>query len=242
MRPHILLVLLITLTNSSIPPNFKKCFRKDPNFKNCILEAVQSGIPQLTKPFKSLDLPNLEPFEVPLLTVRDKGGAVALNQNFKNCVFYGLTTMKIQDFDLDFGKKTLFVDSVVPKMVFKCHYQLEGKVLVLPIKGDGNSTIKFTNFRLKFRSFYDEIVRNSKTYYTTASTEMQSDVEHSHFQFDNLFNGNKELGDNVNLVLNDNWRQVVDELHPEYNEIVRQILTGMIEKVWTKVSLEEMFD
>lgn len=85
-------------------------------------------------------------------------------------------------------------------------------------------------------------MRNSKTYYTTASTEMQSDVEHSHFQFDNLFNGNKELGDNVNLVLNDNWRQVVDELHPEYNEIVRQILTGMIEKVWTKVSLEEMFD
>ena len=85
-------------------------------------------------------------------------------------------------------------------------------------------------------------MRNSKTYYTTASTEMQSDVEHSHFQFDNLFNGNKELGDNVNLGLNDNWRQVVDELHPEYNEIVRQILTGMIEKVWTKVSLEEMFD
>ena len=85
-------------------------------------------------------------------------------------------------------------------------------------------------------------MRNSKTYYTTASTEMQSDVEHAHFQFDNLFNGNKELGDNVDLVLNDNWRQVVDELHPEYNEIVRQILTGMIEKVWTKVSLEEMFD
>ena len=98
------------------------------------------------------------------------------------------------------------------------------------------------NFRSKHRSFYDEVVRNDKTYYTTASVEMYSDAEHAHFYFDNLFGGNKELGDNVNSVINDNWKQVLDELNPVYNEIVEKVLTGMMEKVWMKVSLEELFD
>ena len=63
-----------------------------------------------------------------------------------------------------------------------------------------------------------------------------------HFQFDNLFNGNKELGDNINSVLNDNWKQIFDELYPDYNEVVRRILTDIMTKIWDNVSLEEFFD
>ncbi|XP_063926606.1 circadian clock-controlled protein daywake-like [Zophobas morio] len=242
MKHFILLVLSITLTTCSIPPDFRKCLRKDPNFKKCYFEAAQSGVRLLTKPYKSLDLPNIEPLYVPSLSIRDKGGAVAVDQNFKNCTLHGLTTIKFTHFELDLEKKTLVAGGKIPKLVFKCDYQVDGKLLLLPIKGEGNGTVTFSNFYSNYSSVYDEVVRNNKTYYTTASTKMHSDVEHAHFQIDNLFDGNKELGDNLNMVINDNWREVADDLKPEYNEVVRQILTGMMEKVWGKISLEEFFD
>ena len=160
---------------------------------------------------------------------------------------------------LDLEKKSLFADGVIPKVEFKCQYELNGKVLLLPIKGEGDSNITFSkyfrifvilvlsfffvvNFHANYRSFYDEVVRNDKTYFKTVKSELDSSAERWYFHFDNLFNGNKELGDNINLVMNDNWKEIADELQPEYNEIVRQILEGIFEKIWSKTSLDEFLD
>jgi hypothetical protein len=44
------------------------------------------------------------------------------------------------------------------------------------------------------------------------------------FNFENLFDGNKELGDNTNQVLNDNWKEVFDDVKNEKWRYVNQIL------------------
>jgi hypothetical protein len=62
------------------------------------------------------------------------------------------------------------------------------------------------------------------------------------FSFENLFDGNKELGDNTNQVLNDNWKEVFDDVKNGYSEVFSQILIKLYDNFFSKVSLEEAFD
>jgi hypothetical protein len=62
------------------------------------------------------------------------------------------------------------------------------------------------------------------------------------FNFENLFDGNKELGDNTNQVLNDNWKEVFDDVKSGYSEVFSQILIKLYDSFFSKVSLEEAFD
>jgi hypothetical protein len=62
------------------------------------------------------------------------------------------------------------------------------------------------------------------------------------FKFENLFDGNKELGDNTNQVLNDNWKEVFDDVKSGYSEVFSQILIKLYDSFFSKVSLEEAFD
>lgn len=51
-----------------------------------------------------------------------------------------------QNFRLDFDKKTLEVKGVFPELVQKSHYKMDGKILLLPIRGEGPSTIVLSKF------------------------------------------------------------------------------------------------
>ena len=55
-------------------------------------------------------------------------------------------------FDLE--NKTWVFDFLIPELDCRCDYQLDGKVLLLPIKGEGNCTIVFGE-SLFFFLFYE---------------------------------------------------------------------------------------
>jgi hypothetical protein len=74
--------------------NFKKCNRKDPKWKDCVKEAIDDALPQLTKSFDEVNLPNFEPLWIPQVIIAG-GGSVAVTQNYKNCKIFGLTKMKL---------------------------------------------------------------------------------------------------------------------------------------------------
>lgn len=58
---------------------------------------------------------------------------------------------------------------------------------------------------------------------------------------ENLFNGNKALGDNMNLFLNENWEIILQELKPAIRETLSQILSGIINNVFSKIPYAEYF-
>jgi hypothetical protein len=50
------------------------------------------------------------------------------------------------------------------------------------------------------------------------------------------------MGDNVNQVLNDNWREVFDDVIQDYIEVFNKILIAVFNNLFSKVSLEDAFD
>jgi len=57
----------------------------------------------------------------------------------------------------------------------------------------------------------------------------------------NLFNGDKALGDNMNLFINENWRDILKELKPSIQDTISQILQNIINRIFAKIPYDDIF-
>lgn len=60
-------------------------------------------------------------------------------------------------------------------------------------------------------------------------------------QFENLFNGDKALGEATNRFFNENWMDILNELKPVLNTAIGDICMGIISPVFSKFSYDQMF-
>lgn len=89
---------------------------------------------------------------------------------------------------------------------------------------------------------YEEFVKNGKTYIKFVNSELDIDPSLVTYNFENLFNGDGSLGNNVNQVLNENWNEVFTDVKSEYIEVVNKILINLMNNFFARVSIEEAFD
>ena len=68
------------------------------------------------------------------------------------------------------------------------------------------------------------------------------DPETISYHFENLFNGDKQLGDNINAVLNENSKEVFQDVKSGYENGIAMVLLQIINNLFSKLSMEEAFD
>ena len=89
---------------------------------------------------------------------------------------------------------------------------------------------------------YEEVKKAHKTYANFVSSEVTADPGHVYFHFDNLFDGDKQLGDNINRLVNENWREVFDDVRDGYIEMLSRIFLQYLNNLFSKAPLEELLD
>ncbi|KAF9420005.1 hypothetical protein HW555_003599 [Spodoptera exigua] len=103
-------------------------------------------------------------------------------------------------------------------------------LLILPISGDGDVTIKIKNLGVTLTMPYD-IVKNEqgkdvielKSYKYTYENN-----ENTHFKLTNLFNGNKQLSDAMLTFMNENWKAISQEFgNPMLDKPVQKIYNAI---------------
>lgn len=200
---------------------------------------------------------------------------------------------------MKFDKRELILDATIPDIKLKCDYELDGKVLVLSIKGKGHSTIdlgknnfflisllkdknlrlyKLTtlnkqiylknkqalralnqyflsivvisllinfaeNVKLSLHTFWEETKRaDGQTAVKFVKETTTLDPEKLEFNFENLFDGDKKLGDQVNKALNDNWKAVWDDAKSEYEKAIATIIVKIVNDFFSTISFEDAMD
>lgn len=63
-----------------------------------------------------------------------------------------------------------------------------------------------------------------------------------YIHLDNLFNGDKLLGDTTNKILNKNWRDIFDELRPAMLEALSDMNLAVAKPVFDKVPYAELYE
>ncbi|CAH1382308.1 unnamed protein product [Tenebrio molitor] len=240
--PTVVFLSFLTLTVAvKLPSNFQKCNRKQPDLKNCILKAAQNGIAQLTKPFPEIRIPSINPFEIQELSVLSNEGAVGLNQTFRNVKAFGFPQIKIDRYEFDFDNKTHTMDVVFPEVKLEGEFEIKGKVLLLHVNGVGQATVVLKDLRLKSLYGYEQFKKNGKTHIKMVTSEMDIEPGHVEFHFEQLLDQDG-FSQNINKVLNDNWKEAFDDVKPSYVEVVSKIIVRLLNGFFSKVSLEEALD
>ncbi|KAG5866849.1 hypothetical protein JTB14_020669 [Gonioctena quinquepunctata] len=240
----VLLVLCLALNIGStmdLPSYIKPCSKSAPDFENCCLQSGRAAIPSFLKGDKDYDIPNLTPLVLPKMTI-DAG--IGLKIAVSDMQVYGFEGTDLKQVKLDPKTRKALIKLDIPRLEIIGKYVVDGKVLMLPIKGDGavNVTVVGGKYQYAF-DFNLEEIAGEEYAVINPKDKLDFKVERAHFKLDNLFGGDQRLGDQMNNFLNKNWKQVVSTLSGAISDtvgsLVRSLTAGIAKKVpFKKILLE----
>ncbi|XP_068086535.1 protein takeout [Anabrus simplex] len=239
-RVLVIVAVLSVATSLPLPSYVKKCKLNDPSFNECALRVARETVPNILKGDRKYNIPNLNPLKVTEIKVA-QGNDLTLT--LKDIDIIGIPDVEIKEVKMD--SKTLDTELHVffPSFGIIGKYDINGKILVLPIKGDGNINLTQTDLDVVYKVKLPKKTKaDGKEYLSPEDGKVDFKTSRSYINLDNLFNGDKALGDNTNKFLNENWMDVIQELGPPVGEAIAQIISEILSGVLDVVPADEVFD
>lgn len=115
------------------------------------------------------------------------------------------------------------------------------RVLILPIQGEGRSNITMTNIKVLIKVTGKNIERKGSSYLQADKVIARLEPQKMYLNLENLYRGDKRLGDSTNLFLNENWQDIYKELRPSVEDTFAQVLTGVINNFFAKNKYHTLF-
>ncbi|KAK9503384.1 hypothetical protein O3M35_009945 [Rhynocoris fuscipes] len=225
---------------AKLPKTWKTCKKNDPNILTCLKGAIEDALHDLANGNPSLGVLPLDPLHFEKIAINQGTGPVSIKLELKNLNVQGVKTIKINSIS-KFDWKDAALDVSVPaKLIFDGEYTIDGKVMVLPVKGTGHCHITADNFKAQVTAKIKTIEKNGKQYYEISMLDLDFQTDKVQFQFDNLFNGDKTLGNQVNVFINENWKDVINELKPAIIQAFTTAFKSMGNNLFSRVPANEI--
>ncbi|GAB1869773.1 Circadian clock-controlled protein [Camponotus japonicus] len=131
---------------SELPPGVTSCPRTDNlEYNKCILKQLETLTPLLVKGVPSLKLPALDPLFLPSLTVDRNLESLKLKANMSQIRVYGATNYVVHDLKANPNDLTVSLKVQLPHVYMSGEYDVQGRLLLLPLSGVGNFKGNFTD-------------------------------------------------------------------------------------------------
>jgi hypothetical protein len=220
------------------------CRKSDPQFAKCIKTELQSAVPQLKNGYSKLRIPPIDPFELPALEIAKGQGAVSIDLSLQKLRIFGLSSVQIETIELDPEKLTGYAKFTFAKPInLVGTYTAKGKVQVLPINGKGPCNVTLIQPVLELINLQGESYeKDGVKYIRIKNAELKAtSMSKVILKLDNLFQGNKELSDNLNTFINEEWQLLFQELRPAFEEAIVAIIKDIAGKVFQRVPQDDIF-
>ncbi|KAH8388792.1 hypothetical protein KR200_004360 [Drosophila serrata] len=208
------------------------------------LKAFKLGIPEL-------QVGSLEPLN--LGTVRVESGGHSESVSFKLL----LTQAKLYDLankgvvkslkgfvkDPTFGKPLKLVMVIdVPQLELRAKYDVNGKLLILPIISKGDVSLKMNDVQVKSRiTAMPEKRSDGHTYLSITDYKVLTKIKSANFNMSNLFNDNVELRESTLKVLNQEWNTLAVDIQPKINEASAIAMKSILQQLWNNIPYDSFF-
>ncbi|KAH8344381.1 hypothetical protein KR084_010510 [Drosophila pseudotakahashii] len=194
----------------SMPDYIQVCHRNDPELSKCLKSSVHNLRPYLDKGIKELNVPPLEPLYIGDLTILD--GSAGLTVKAKKLNILGASNFEITKLRASTQNRRFDFELILPHLHGDGLYEINGNILALPIKGNGPFTGNFTNFVAYVRVQYDIKNVNDLEYLHVKEFFLKIRTGKGNLKLENLFNGDKVLGDVINESINQNFEVFTNDL------------------------------
>ncbi|XP_068086380.1 circadian clock-controlled protein daywake-like [Anabrus simplex] len=217
----------------------KPCRRKAPNENDCLRHSFQTMFPALAVGIPEIGMPRFEPLFIDKIAIQKGQGAVTISGSFQNILAHGPSNSTTSFVNLDLENKRLDFGIDIPELRIEADYDMKGNILLLPLVGNGEAKLKFTNTttsgntKIEIRKGPDgrEIMH-------VVSMDMEFLIRGMQVHLSNLFNGNKVLGLTVNSFLNRNSQQVVDDLKEPISASLSVVFLRLINQLFHHVPMD----
>ncbi|KAL1132411.1 hypothetical protein AAG570_010366, partial [Ranatra chinensis] len=218
------------------------CNRNDPNLNDCVVRKGSPAIKKVVQGDPEYRIPRLEPLVIDSLSIGRGTKQVGLVLTCTNCTLYGLQNTKFVRSEVNLKNKTCVWHMELDKLEVRGKYNVTGKVLLLPITGNGKA--KFTFSKIVFSYAYDWILdkkSNGFEYVNIQNGQLKFKVGKMTIDLENLFNGDKLLGENMNKFLNENWQEILKDIQPALVESLSAVFKTILNAMAELVPYDNMF-
>jgi Haemolymph juvenile hormone binding protein (JHBP) len=141
---------------------------------------------------------------------------------------------------VEYASKYTFAITL-PHLYVTGRYIVDGKVLFLPITGNGKITGNFTNGEgaIRLKGTQKEI--NGNIHFIVTKLDIKIKVESGKIELDNLFGGDKQLGTVINKVINDNFDTFTNDLIPLIEKSLAKIFKSTGNKILKRFTMAQLF-
>ncbi|XP_019876885.1 protein takeout [Aethina tumida] len=229
---------LVVLTSTlHLPDYIRPCKRNDPNLNDCAKHSAIAALSSIIAGDKKYKNSPLSPYKVSLI---DIDGGPNLKIQFSDLVVIGFKTLKISDLTIDLKNNKAYIQLAGP-MNFQGVYDIKGQILVLPINGHGGANITFVDGAYDVDVSWSIVDKNNVEYVKVDTIKVKLNLKKVLIHLDKLFNGDKNLGDSMNQLLNENWQDVMKEISPGAGKAIAEVLGSVFKNYVEYVPLNEIF-
>ncbi|TMW42660.1 hypothetical protein DOY81_012260, partial [Sarcophaga bullata] len=129
----------------------------------------------------------------------------------------------------------------LPRLQGEGQYDINGQILTLPLKGNGPFTGNFTNFYAFVKILFEPKNVNGDEYLTITELEVKIRTGKGRIRLENLFNGDKTLGDVVNETINQNFEVFTNELIGPIERALEKKFIAIARKILENFTYNELF-
>ncbi|KAL0101135.1 hypothetical protein PUN28_018766 [Cardiocondyla obscurior] len=242
---HIFTFLFLTsgfvaVRTGDIPLFLKKCHRSDPNLNECIKQSIELLKPYLRSGIPALQIPPCEPLRIPQIEISQSSGPIFIESTYTDIEVQGGINFILKNFNMDMDNERITLELYFPRLEMNAHYNIEGKIMMLPIKGNGLAQANFTDIDvvaiIQGNHYQDQ--KTGEVHYRFTDLHLDFDVKQANIHLDNLFNGNTVLANATNLFLNDNWNDVKVKIKPVLEKTISGTIKTISDKIYSKFSLD----
>ncbi|XP_039953710.1 circadian clock-controlled protein daywake [Bactrocera tryoni] len=225
---------------AQLPSFVKICRRSDPNLDVCarnsllgMRELLHYGIPELF-------IPPITPLVVPEIRMDQDSGAIYLHSTFKDITVNGLANFTLNELHINPQKMRMTLMMSVPNVTMNAKYKMQGKIMMMPLMGEGDFKANFSNVELSTVINAERYTRKERLYAKVKDVTVKYKLGKADLHLSNLFNGDHALGERMNTFVNENWDSLSSELRPLLETSISDIVRASAEKIFDTYSFDEL--
>ncbi|BES90527.1 JHBP [Nesidiocoris tenuis] len=242
----ILLAAFLSLTaiqyhsvSGALPPGWRTCGKSHPDYNKCLKEAAQLAVLSIANNGqKKYGVFPADPLHFEKILLDQSSGPVRVKVDFSETDLTGFKNLVIEGISWN-GAEMAF-NASVPKLNLYGDYRIQGRVLVLPIVGQGISNITVSGARIMTRWNLPEKGKGKEKHFHAENLGLKVHGSKVDFHFTNLFNGDKRLGDNMNKFLNENWEVIWEEIQPAIQDSFGAAIKEISNRIFSRISSQEL--
>ncbi|EDX16443.1 GD24605 [Drosophila simulans] len=233
--------------SEGFPSPLKRCKLQD---EACLVAQAQTFFQAFKNGIPERQVAALEPIALGTLLIESGGHSDSLKfkLTMSDAKLYNLANSmmvkSLKGFTKDLTrplKLTLLLDN--PELEVRAKYDVDGKLLILPIVSKGDLTIRMNDVQTKVRITAEPVKRSDgHTYLNITDYKTATKIKGGHFDLSNLFNDNKELRDSTLKVLNQEWSTLALDVQPKINEACSRAFRVIVQSLWVNIAYDEFFE